>query len=175
MAIIQPTEPVAHPSQSKGMSSDDHAGGSLSFFIKWSGVWMLLLAILLCFMPSDRDSSSTPVIDAQCMDVGADCEQWARKGECQKNAAYMKEYCCRTCASPEQQPERSGGQPSVGTPAGEPPPPVASSPPPVASSPAPVVCIDSSSSCGPWAAKGEGTRNPTFIHSTCALACGACH
>ena len=35
-------------------------------------------------------------------------------------------------------------------------------------------CADEQSGCASWAAKGECTNNPSYMHSTCAKACGSC-
>ena len=85
---------VAHPSQMVS-AGDDHAGGSTTLFLKWTAVWMVLIAILLPFLPSDTPSSITAAEAAvkptgtgeaaPCVDTSHTCERWAEAGECQRN------------------------------------------------------------------------------------------
>ena len=37
------------------------------------------------------------VIKGRCSDASADCEHWMRDGECQRNQAFMREECPRSC------------------------------------------------------------------------------
>jgi hypothetical protein len=54
-------------------------------------------------------SPAPPPSDEQqeCANKDVSCENWAKKGECDKNTAYMQKMCCRSCKEKEE--SSSGG------------------------------------------------------------------
>jgi len=45
---------------------------------------------------------------AECVNKDVSCPQWAEKGECAKNTAYMQNMCCRACQENNEK-QSSGG------------------------------------------------------------------
>ena len=46
---------------------------------------------------------------AECVNKDVSCPQWAEKGECEKNTAYMQNMCCRACTEKEEKDKQSSG------------------------------------------------------------------
>ena len=90
---------TAHPSK---LATDAHAGGSVSFFVKWMAGWAVLLAVLLCFLPdagSAKPTGDAPVVQAECSDTETGCPRWAQAGECQKSAQLQFKPMSAACTS----------------------------------------------------------------------------
>jgi len=63
-------------------------------------------------------SSSGAKADPNCVDLEKQCPQWARGGECRKNAGYMGDKCPRSCDKcPEADPDPGPVDPATGCPA----------------------------------------------------------
>merc|ERR1712195_54274 len=46
---------------------------------------------------------------AECVNKDVSCPQWAEKGECEKNTAYMQNMCCRACTEKQEKDKESSG------------------------------------------------------------------
>merc|ERR1712166_1519789 len=44
---------------------------------------------------------------AECVNKDVSCPQWAEKGECEKNTAYMQNMCCRACTEKQEKDKES--------------------------------------------------------------------
>ena len=92
-----------------------------------------------------------PVDPNACLDSVQACAGWAKEGECEANAAYMKGACkvsCGVCA-----------------------------PEPGAETVAPFAitdCRDTNSNCATWASIGECETNPSFMKTQCPVTCRLC-
>jgi len=81
----------------------------------------------------------------KCEDAEPDCAGWARDGECEANAAFMRETCKKSC----------GGCSGGGAAAAE--------------------CVDSNAAdCPGWAKDGQCQANPEYMLQSCPESCGAC-
>lgn len=87
---------------------------------------------------------ATDAPDLSCVDRHGGCCQWAKNGECSRNAAYMLLTCPSACGMCD---------------------PDASCVP---------ACADSMADCRTWAAAGECDINPAFMRARCRRACGVC-
>mmetsp|Transcript_3670 Transcript_3670/g.9369 ORF Transcript_3670/g.9369 Transcript_3670/m.9369 type:complete len:694 (-) Transcript_3670:174-2255(-) len=82
---------------------------------------------------------------ASCDDRNQACSEWAKQGECRRNANWMNANCMRSC-----------GQCPAPTPAS------------ISS------CVDSDSRCGHWAQQHQCTANPEWMGEHCRKSCGKC-
>ena len=89
-----------------------------------------------------------------CRDGNLGCADWARKGECDTNPAYMHVSCrkaCRACtenATADGDGGQAGGRP----------------------------CANASPEhdCAYWATTGECESNAKYMHEACRRSCGQC-
>ncbi|XP_077989428.1 uncharacterized protein LOC144443759 [Glandiceps talaboti] len=80
-----------------------------------------------------------------CTDENSRCKEWADRGECSKNPAYMLQYCKQSC---DVQDCDNGG-------VGE-------------------NCVDNNARCGVWANIGECRANPSYMLVNCKKSCNQC-
>lgn len=100
-----------------------------------------------------RNASEIVIPHVGCLDASSDCEDWKRKGECARNAAFMTASCPRSCAmcpaakpTDRRTPAVAGGQ----------------------------KCADDNESCVGWAQRGSCQTNQAYMHAHCRLSCGVC-
>merc|ERR1712136_372752 len=84
--------------------------------------------------------------DSSCVDRNQYCSDWARRGECRKNPAYMGPNCCKSCKAV-----------TTGTTTG------------TTSSD----CRDESKHCSYWAGRGECQKNARYMLQNCCRSCKA--
>jgi len=86
-------------------------------------------------------------VDPTCVDEHENCAYWAKSGECDNNAAFMKASCkasCGVCKGGKPPPKKRGA------------------------------CEDTNDNCATWAAIGECQSNPGFMLSKCPVTCKMC-
>ena len=136
---------------------------------------ILSLVLLLGYMPTTRvapeqmrrvagaaqrwkrralDAVNNTRAALNCQDNDSSCQDWARSGECERNAAFMNTSCARACNLCE------GLSLSRLTTSWKPKPGVS--------------CEDRSSFCGQWAAVGECDSNPNYMRTQCPVTCHLC-
>ena len=124
----------------------------------------------------DASQREAPVSVMKCVDTKPrECKQWARAGECTRNAAFMHGACpesCNKCPPPEQQQQqqqqqRQQKQQQQAT--QRQPMPKAKVP-----SDGDEKCVDLNGSCRVWANAGECESNPGFMGRSCKRSCGMC-
>ena len=84
-------------------------------------------------------------VDPTCVDEHENCAYWAKSGECDNNAAFMKASCkasCGVCKGGKPPPKKRGA------------------------------CEDTNDNCATWAAIGECQSNPGYMLVSCRAACG---
>ena len=137
-------------------------------------------------MPSKKPTRNDS--DPSCLDRNISCEDWASIGECNRNVAYMSDFCPRACdicaGGPTQkptkrQPTRKPTRKPTKRPTRQPTKrptrqPTKKNSPAAAAPPPPPPCIDSNTSCDDWASIGECGRNPTYMSDACPKACNQC-
>uniref|UniRef100_A0A1I8AHN4 Tyrosinase_Cu-bd domain-containing protein n=1 Tax=Steinernema glaseri TaxID=37863 RepID=A0A1I8AHN4_9BILA len=79
-----------------------------------------------------------------CFNENECCAIWKENGECQKNEAYMREWCKASCGICQPNYDLS------------------------------VDCADRHGFCRTWTTLGECTRNPLWMNENCRLSCGRC-
>jgi len=92
--------------------------------------------------------SHVPASDPSCVDEQENCGYWAKSGECENNAAFMKASCrasCGICKGGGKPPPRKRG-----------------------------ACEDTNDNCATWAAIGECQSNPGFMLANCPVTCKMC-
>ncbi|XP_076436010.1 uncharacterized protein LOC143275643 [Babylonia areolata] len=82
-----------------------------------------------------------------CEDKNAMCQEWAARGECTNNPAYMLPNCQISC-------QQCGGGSNTGGSTGD--------------------CQDRNPSCQSWAASGECVTNPAYMFGHCQRSCDSC-
>ncbi|KAL1521325.1 hypothetical protein AB1Y20_020992 [Prymnesium parvum] len=97
---------------------------------------------------SDRSRAVLPREQPPVKTESAECAGWARDGECENNAPFMRQHCPSSCArgggrSPAQQPAKKKKKKSA----------------------------DTYAECRSWASVGECESNPAFMLKECASAC----
>jgi len=86
-------------------------------------------------------------VDPTCVDDHENCAYWAKSGECDNNAAFMKASCkasCGVCNGGKPPPKKRGA------------------------------CQDTNDNCATWAAIGECQSNPGFMLTNCPVTCKMC-
>lgn len=106
-------------------------------------------------------SAAAPVLAAQsepaaetatCRDTASRCDEWAREGECARNAGFMHSKCCASCSA-----------------RGVPPPPEATLSKARSTSTPPHYSQEVR--CWSWALHGECEKNSQYMRSKCRDAC----
>jgi hypothetical protein len=82
-----------------------------------------------------------------CVDSASGCDQWAARGECQANAAFMRSNCARSCGmcASGAKAKAGGTQKAAVVPRGKEAPPR---------------CVDEYKDCALWAMTGECQVSP---------------
>lgn len=113
---------------------------------------MLLLTVLtmqkLQQVAVGSRGTQAPLDEAACIDESVTCTEWAKSGECERNAGYMKTACpvaCGVCVAPPGAPTIKKGS-----------------------------CKDQNVRCATWAAIGECDTNPGFMKTSCPVTCRLC-
>ncbi|CAL4094757.1 unnamed protein product [Meganyctiphanes norvegica] len=95
-------------------------------------------------------SGTTKPKPSSCEDTNNFCSDWASKGQCQSNPAYMHVHCKKSCNK-------------CGT---------TVYPKPV--NPKPTACVDKNQYCADWAKKGYCISNAAYMKPSCPKSCKAC-
>ena len=103
--------------------------------------------------PAGRAAAPAPAAPTPCKDNNDRCADWAKAGECVKNAAYMEGRCPRSCnlCQPDAEPKETASALSAAAQA--------------------LPLADASKQCPTWAASGECSRNQVYMAKSCARSC----
>ena len=123
---------------------------------------------LLIFKVVDKDIDMIVPRNMDCLDLSADCEDWLRKGECARNAQFMRAECGRSCGfCLAGQPKQTSGKPKH-------PATIKVKVQAAGSGGGGDVCADDHLECVAWALQGHCDSNPTYMTDNCKRSCGLC-
>jgi curved DNA-binding protein CbpA len=111
-----------------------------------------------------------------CTDKHAKCKAWADSGECESNAAYMREQCARSCdycGEGGRGLQTAGVSATRGWTAKKAATAAAAQQQQQQQQPT-GRCVDEYSDCHLWAATGECQSNRKYMTDHCARSCGLC-
>ncbi|CAJ0580142.1 unnamed protein product, partial [Mesorhabditis spiculigera] len=90
------------------------------------------------------NTNTVPPQQNDCWNENQCCQSWADRGECQRNAQYMRDFCKASCNfCKPQKPLRDD-------------------------------CTDRHNSCASWSRSGECNRNPDWMAENCRQSCNKC-
>ena len=106
------------------------------------------------------NESAMVIKPVACVDASSDCEDWQRKGECERNTRFMATECARSCKLCAKKPPAQRAKPAA-----------PSMKPQAGASDS---CADDFKDCALWAMTGECASNAKYMDTHCRESCGKC-
>merc|ERR1719495_54077 len=126
-------------------------------------------------------SGVVPPKPTGCVDSNKYCSDWATKGQCQANPAYMNDYCKKSCGKCDTSAcvdknrhcasWAKGGQCNSNAAYMKPNCPKSCG---TCDDTVTPNCKDENKFCSDWASKGQCNSNPEYMHESCKKSCNKC-